>query len=285
MEDYSPFRTGCIFQPLPEEHWWSAGHLAPLDTPGDKSSTVNGVYTKTAPLLDGFVDSYDADSTDRRWDYINPMINSTSWWNGLDSTTEYVPPLTPSKHIIAKDLPPLQVYSYLPSTAKDAIPKQNHDSNDLSTHKSARRSNLAYENVTSEPKNNRQSTICRTMNTSSNGVHPAQQGNDRINNPQERNRITAYKFRIKQREDISRLNSRTQELERVHHELSTCVADLSLQVYELKMQILQQSGCNCTLMRNYLTHESRRYVQALVEEPQSAVLFLQAETPMRCEQK
>jgi hypothetical protein len=45
------------------------------------------------------------------------MINSISWWDGLGSTTEYAPPLTPSKHIIAKDLPPLQVYSYLPSTA------------------------------------------------------------------------------------------------------------------------------------------------------------------------
>jgi hypothetical protein len=108
------------------------------------------------------------------------MIDFTSWWNGLGSTTEYAPPLTPSKHIIAKDLPPLQVYSYLPSTAKDAIPKQNYDSNDLSTRKSASRSYFAYENLDSELKNKRQSTIYRTRNTSSNGVHPAQQGNDRI---------------------------------------------------------------------------------------------------------
>jgi hypothetical protein len=247
MEDHSPFGTGCIFQPLPGEHWWSADHLAPIDIPGDKNSTVNGVYTEAAPLLHGFADSYDADSTDH-WNCISPMIDSTSWWNGLGSTTEYSPPLSLSKHIVAKELPPLQVYSYLPSTAKDTIPKQNYDSNDLLTR---------------------------------NGAHPTQQGNDRIKKNQERNRITAYKSRIKRREDISRLNSRTQELERVHHELSTCVADLSLQVYELKIQILQQSGCNCALMRNYLARESRRYVQALVEEPQSAALFLQAEAPMQ----
>ncbi|KAH7230960.1 hypothetical protein BKA59DRAFT_461267 [Fusarium tricinctum] len=233
MEDYLPFGTGCIFQPPPGEHWLSADHVDPLGTPGDKSTTVNGVYTETAPLLDGFVDSYAADSTNR-WNYISPMIDSTSWWNGLGSTTEYAPPLSLSKHIVAKELPPLQVYSYLPLTAKDTIPKQNCNSNDLLTR---------------------------------NGVRPAQQGNNRINKPQERNRITAYKFRIKKREDMSTLKSRTQELERVHHELSTCVADLSLQVYELKMQILQQSGCNCALMQNYLAHETQRYVQALVGEP------------------
>jgi hypothetical protein len=114
------------------------------------------------------------------------MIDSTSWWNGLGSTTEYAPPLSPSKHIVAKDLPPLQVYSYFPLTAKDAIPKQNYDSNDLSTRKSARRGYLAYESLGSEPKNKRQSTICRMRNTSSNGVHPAQQGNHRVKKKKER---------------------------------------------------------------------------------------------------
>ncbi|KAH7191152.1 hypothetical protein DER44DRAFT_631824, partial [Fusarium oxysporum] len=80
---------------------------------------------------------------------------------------------------------------------------------------------------------------------------------------EERNRITAPKFRIKQREEVSRLTSRTQELARVHRELSTCVADLSLEVYELKIQILQQLGCNCPVMQNYLAHKSQRYVKAL----------------------
>ncbi|KAH7237902.1 hypothetical protein B0J15DRAFT_406180 [Fusarium solani] len=54
----------------------------------------------------------------------------------------------------------------------------------------------------------------------------------------------------------------------IHRDLSTCVADLTFEVYELKMQLLQHSGCNCTLIQNYLAHESQRYVQALVEESQ-----------------
>lgn len=284
MEDHSPFGTGCIFQPFPGEQWWLEHHLTPTNRPGDNSSTVNVVDTETASLLHSFDGSYDADSSDR-WNYISPMVESTSRWDCLDFTTESAGPLPSSGHVITRDLPPSQASSYLPSTAKDAIPKQNYDSDNLSTRKASRRSYLAYGKLGSEPKNKRLSTIYHTRNTRSNGAYPAQQGNNRGKEPQERNRITAYKPSIKQREDISRLNSRTQELERIHHELSTCVADLSLQVYELKMQILQQSGCNCALMRDYLAHESRRYVQqALVEEPQPAVLFLQAEAHMQCEQ-
>jgi hypothetical protein len=49
------------------------------------------------------------------------------------------------------------------------------------------------------------------------------------------------------------------------------VADLTFEVYELKMQLLQQAECNCTLMQNYLVHESGRYIQALEGQPQRKV--------------
>ncbi|EGU72606.1 hypothetical protein BFJ63_vAg16332 [Fusarium oxysporum f. sp. narcissi] len=284
MKDNSPFGDECVFQPLPGKHWWPSDHTIPPGISGDWRSTANGVHTATAPLLDGFVYGYDADSIDR-WNCIRPMINSTYWWNGLDSTTNYVAQQSSSKHMVTKELPSTQGYWYLPATAKDASLNQNYGFNDLSTRKASSRSHLAYENLDSEPKIKKQSTSCRTTNTSSNSVYPAQKDNDRIQRDQERNRISAYKLRVKKREYVSRLESRTQELERVHRELSTCVANLSLEVYELKMQILQQSGCNCDLMRNYIAHESQRCMQALVEEPQSAVSFLQVEAPMRCEQK
>jgi hypothetical protein len=284
MEDISPFGAECVFQPLPGKHSWSSDHTTPPGISGDWSSTANGVHTATAPLLDDFVYGYDADSIDR-WNCIRPMIDSTYWWNGLDSIPDYVARPSVSKHIVAKEVPPTQGYWYLPSTANETSLNLNYYFNDFSTREGSRRSYLAYENLHSEPKNKRQSTSCRTTNNSSNDVHPAQQDNDHIQRDQERNRITAYKLRVKKREYISRLESQTQELERVNRELSTCVANLSLEVYGLKMQILQQSGCNCDLMRNYLAHESQRCMQALVEEPQSAVSFLQAEAPMRCEQK
>jgi hypothetical protein len=172
-----------------------------------------------------------------------------------------------SEHGISKE-PHAQVHWPLSSTLRTPNQNINCYSNDLTSRKSTRQTLLGDLDINPQAKKKgKYSPVLRSSNATSNGAHPAQQGNDRIQNDRERNRITAYKFRIKQREGISRVKFWTQELERAHRELSTCVADLSLEVYELKMQILQQSGCNCDLMRNYLAHASQRCMQALVEEP------------------
>ncbi|KAH7142548.1 hypothetical protein DER46DRAFT_117045 [Fusarium sp. MPI-SDFR-AT-0072] len=72
------------------------------------------------------------------WNSINPMIDSTYWWNGLDLTTEYASPLSIPKHIVTKELSPPQVHSYLPLAAKDPNPQQNHNPEGFSIRKSAR---------------------------------------------------------------------------------------------------------------------------------------------------
>jgi hypothetical protein len=100
----------------------------------------------------------------------------------------------------------------------------------------------------------------------------------------ERNRLAANKFRAKQRDDLLRLESSEQDLERIHRDLSTCVADLTLEIYNLKMELLQHSGCNCALIQNYLVHESQRYVQALEEGVQRGPTSWQPEQPGRTEQ-
>ncbi|KAM6504605.1 hypothetical protein FSOLCH5_015343 [Fusarium solani] len=260
MEGDSPFGTAYIFQPLPWEQRGPWDQSTPLDTSGDRSSKANRVYTPTGPLLEGFTYGYGAESTDR-WNYISPMTDSTNWWNALDPTTEYADPASVSRHIVAKELPPPQGYWY---PAKNPSPERHCDSSDLSTRKSARGSWLGNGNLNPRPKNTRQSTISRKRSASNNGDPSTQQYNDQVKRTQEQNRIASTKFRAKKRENISRLESSKQDLERIHDDLSTCVADLTLEVYELKMEILQQSGCNCALMQNYLAHESQRYVQTLV---------------------
>ncbi|KAM6505256.1 hypothetical protein FSOLCH5_014489 [Fusarium solani] len=264
MEDDSPFGTANIFQPLPWEQWGPWDQSTPLDTLGDGISTANGVYAQTSPLLEGFTYGYGAESTDG-WNYISPVTDSTNRWNALDPTMEYADPASVSRHIVAKELPPPQGYWYSPSTAKNPSPERNCDSSDLSTRKSARRSWLGNGNLNPRPKKKtRQSTISRKRSASNNGDPSTQQHNDQVKRKQEQNRIASTKFRVKKRDNISRLESSKQDLERIHGDLSTCVADLTLEVYELKMEILQQSGCNCALMQNYLAHESQRYVQTLV---------------------
>jgi hypothetical protein len=126
------------------------------------------------------------------------------------------------------------------------------------------------------PNNKGQSAPCRTRSVSSSVSHSTQQSNDRAKKIQEQNRIRAPKFRIQKVEEVSSLTSRTQEVARVHRELSTCVTDLFIEVCELKMQILQQFGCNCRLIQNYLAHiTSKQYVEALIMEVRPGSCYMQ----------
>jgi hypothetical protein len=140
--------------------------------------------------------------------------------------------------------------------------KTNCCSDNLTPRKSTERTPLGDRDINPQiKKTGKRSAVRRTRNTNSNGAH--QQSSDRINRTQEQNKIAANKLRAKKREQQQGLKFSKQDLERIHRDLSTCVADLTFKVYELKMQLLQQWGCNCTLMQNYLVHESSRYVQAL----------------------
>uniref|UniRef100_A0A0D2YF35 BZIP domain-containing protein n=1 Tax=Fusarium oxysporum (strain Fo5176) TaxID=660025 RepID=A0A0D2YF35_FUSOF len=144
--------------------------------------------------------------------------------------------------------------------------KTNCYSDDLESRKPTGRTPLGDQDINPQiKKTGKYSPVRRTSNTSSNGAHAAQQDNDRMKKIRERNRIAANKLRIKQREEQQGLESSKQDLERINRDLSTCVADLTVEVYELKMQLLQQAGCNCTLIQNYLAHESQRYLQTLLE--------------------
>ncbi|SCO88868.1 uncharacterized protein FRV6_12996 [Fusarium oxysporum] len=169
------------------------------------------------------------------WNSVNPTLDSTNSWNGFDFTTEYASPLSIPTHIATKELSAPQVHSYLPLVAEYPNPQQNHDPEDL----------------TIWPKNKIQSTPCRTRSDSSSSSQSTQQSSDRAKKVQEQNRIRASKSRIQQREEVSSLTSRTHELARIRRELSTCVADLSLE--------------------NYLAHTSQQYVEAMMVEARSGV--------------
>ncbi|KAH7124813.1 hypothetical protein B0J13DRAFT_588953 [Dactylonectria estremocensis] len=79
----------------------------------------------------------------------------------------------------------------------------------------------------------------------------------------ERNRIASNKFRNKKREDALRLESEGQDMERINRTLSACAANLTREVYELKMELLQHTDCGCTLIQNYLTNEAQNYIREL----------------------
>ncbi|KNB15597.1 hypothetical protein FOXG_14082 [Fusarium oxysporum f. sp. lycopersici 4287] len=90
------------------------------------------------PLYESSVYNYDAKSM-ILWNSINPMLDSTYSWSGFDFTTEYASPLSIPTHIVTEELSAPQVHSYLPLAAEYPNPQQNHDPEDLSICKPARR--------------------------------------------------------------------------------------------------------------------------------------------------
>jgi hypothetical protein len=84
---------------------------------------------------------------------------------------------------------------------------------------------------------------------------------------QERNRI-ASKFRDKQRKVANKLRADEDDVERANCDLPSCVSDLTLQVYQLKMRLLQHTDCDCHLIQDYIANEAHRYIQDLGDRKQ-----------------
>ncbi|KAF4459819.1 Transcription factor atf21 [Fusarium albosuccineum] len=95
----------------------------------------------------------------------------------------------------------------------------------------------------------------------------ANQDSDRYQRKvQERNRVASSKFRTKKKEDARKLKSDEQGMEEINHRLSSCAADLTLEVYRLKMKLLQHTDCSCSLIQTYIANEAQRYIRDLDEE-------------------
>ncbi|EGU71994.1 hypothetical protein FOPG_19600 [Fusarium oxysporum f. sp. conglutinans race 2 54008] len=85
---------------------------------------------------------------------------------------------------------------------------------------------------------------------------------------QERNRTASNKLRARKKEDERKLKSTEKDMEQINRDLSTCVTNLTLQVYNLKMKLLQHADCDCTLIQEYITNEAHRYTQGLGDKRQ-----------------
>ncbi|SPJ84061.1 uncharacterized protein FTOL_10577 [Fusarium torulosum] len=91
---------------------------------------------------------------------------------------------------------------------------------------------------------------------------------------QERNRVASNKFRVKKREEAKKLEADEENMEQTNHKLSSSVSDLTQQVYELKMKLLQHTDCDCHLIQEYIANEANRYIHDLGDDKKQ-----QATTP------
>ncbi|KPM35591.1 hypothetical protein AK830_g10976 [Neonectria ditissima] len=77
------------------------------------------------------------------------------------------------------------------------------------------------------------------------------------------NRVAAHKFRTKKNEASQRLKMDKKNKEKVNSELISCVADLTLEIRDLKMQLLQHTDCKCVLIQKYIAHEAKQFVEGI----------------------
>ncbi|KAF4943918.1 hypothetical protein FGADI_13089 [Fusarium gaditjirri] len=80
---------------------------------------------------------------------------------------------------------------------------------------------------------------------------------------QERNRVASNKFRAKKREDVEKLRADKENMEQTNRKLSSSISDLTQQVHELKMKLLQHTDCNCRLIQEYIANEANQYIHDL----------------------
>ncbi|KAM0378821.1 hypothetical protein ACHAPZ_005537 [Fusarium culmorum] len=202
----------------------------------------------------------------------DPMPTSATssldhWSDPYPSTTFTATPLVfqtsspQTSHQLGIPSPPL-------TAEEEERQKRKHCSNKISACKSLRR------NISRDSKANtatggrgagRSNRPCGTHGRHG-SEHLDQQRENRSQNTKERNRIAASKFRTKKREHTLRAQSEEQELERTNHDLSICVANLTREVQELKMKLLQHTGCDCSLIHEYLAAEAQRYVCGLCQK-------------------
>ncbi|KAJ4263326.1 hypothetical protein NW762_006144 [Fusarium torreyae] len=79
----------------------------------------------------------------------------------------------------------------------------------------------------------------------------------------ERNRTASIKLRLKKQEGIKKLLANEAEMEQVNGALASWVSDLTTEVYQLKMELLQHANCDCDFIQTYIASEASQYIDGL----------------------
>ncbi|KAH6977663.1 hypothetical protein EDB80DRAFT_266038 [Ilyonectria destructans] len=106
----------------------------------------------------------------------------------------------------------------------------------------------------------RKTSSAMLTSAASGGDHKQNTAHKRV---QERNRIAASKFRHRRHEEMEKLYSSEQDLEKLNFKLTSCLRDLVAEAQQLKINLLQHSTCECTLIHKYIQNEAQRYVKRI----------------------
>ncbi|KAH7142260.1 hypothetical protein DER46DRAFT_113374 [Fusarium sp. MPI-SDFR-AT-0072] len=236
------------------EQWCSMDQRAlPQSTEG---GILASVYRQSEFLFNDSIPTSPTRSLDH---WSDPYPSAT-----FTATTSVFPTLFPQiSHQLGIPSPPL-------TAKKEERQKRKRCLNKNSTRKSLRRDSSRDSKASTATGGG--GTGCSNRPCGTHGHHGSehsdQQGKSHSQHAKEKNRIAAGKSRAKKREHMLRVQSEEQELERTNHDLSNCLANLTREVQELKMKLLQHTDCDCPLIHDYLAAEAQHYICGLSKQSQ-----------------
>ncbi|KAJ9419716.1 hypothetical protein FOXG_07006 [Fusarium oxysporum f. sp. lycopersici 4287] len=134
---------------------------------------------------------------------------------------------------------------------------------------STRKAAKSETTVKARTRSSRAKPAPQSQSTKAQSPEPDEEHDEYSRGVQERNRIASNKFRVKKRDEAKKLGADEQDMERANRDLSSCVSNLTTQVYELKMRLLQHTDCDCHLIQDYIANEAHRYIQDLGDGQQT----------------
>lgn len=143
--------------------------------------------------------------------------------------------------------------------------KVKQPSNDRVASKTTRRSSGLDDTTPEYGEKNHNNARTNSPNGDNSHENQSGQSHRRL---RERNRVAANRFRVRKREHNAKLEIKKQEMEQQHHQLCHCVKELTQEVYQLKMQLLQHSECNCIMIQDYIGGEAQRYIHSMEPAPE-----------------
>ncbi|KAF6525996.1 hypothetical protein HZS61_009040 [Fusarium oxysporum f. sp. conglutinans] len=200
-----------------------------------------------------------------RYNYAYDPETSTQWDSPATSTHSYPVP-SPATDPTSLDIPVGDTESRRSSssTESDKQKRKRSTTKPTATMSTRRTSIKAIKQATHEKPKGRGS---KAKPASQPTEEPSPQSDDELDEYskkfKERNRVASNKFRVKKREDAKKLRADEENMEQTNRKLLSSVSDLTQQVYELKMKLLQHTDCDCRLIQEYLAHEANRYIHGL----------------------
>lgn len=262
-----PLSAFCAPPNLPVEH-----HSALCSSPED-----DGILPSAHLYNDHFFN-----------DFV-PGLNTISldYWNASNFTgfigfnaEPITAPATPK--IDALNVPgPVPERLLQPSIAKKPRGKRTNHPSERPTRKSTKRKSSQDEETNMQMDGNKEPTNSHGNDGNSNdcgGDNPTKPSKRQGNGDMERirisNRVSAHKSRAKKSQASQRLETDEKNKKRANSGLTNCVADLTLKVFDLKMQLLQHTDCNCFLIQRYIAHEAEQYIQGFERSHDGGELYI-----------